>query len=166
MNKFRWLIALASLLVTLTCWSAIEVYHFDSPEQEKTFKSISNELRCPKCQNNTIADSNAQLAHDIRNKVYVMLQDGKSQDDIIDYMKARYGNFIVYSPPFNWTTAILWIAPIMVVLFGAIAVYSRSSKTSHSSTHHRESYEQLTKEEQARLDKILADDPNDNQRGA
>ncbi|QSA19380.1 cytochrome c-type biogenesis protein CcmH, partial [Vibrio furnissii] len=88
--------------------AAIDVYDFESPEQETQFQELSNTLRCPKCQNNSIADSNAELAKDLRHKVYEMTKEGKSKSEIVDYMIARYGNFVTYNPPFTLSTAILW----------------------------------------------------------
>ncbi|NMV42653.1 cytochrome c-type biogenesis protein CcmH, partial [Vibrio parahaemolyticus] len=110
--------------------AAIEVYEFDNLEQEQQFKELSHTLRCPKCQNNTISDSNAELAQDLRHKVYEMTKEGKSKDEIVDYMIARYGNFVTYNPPFTVATAILWLGPLAVVLggFGLIVLRSRKSK--------------------------------------
>ncbi|MGL6172018.1 MAG: cytochrome c-type biogenesis protein, partial [Vibrio sp.] len=87
------------MLVSLSALATIEVYDFDTPEQEKQFQDLGATLRCPKCQNNTIADSNAELAQDLRQKVYEMTKEGKSKAEIVDYMIARYGNFVTYNPP-------------------------------------------------------------------
>ncbi|WP_044365812.1 cytochrome c-type biogenesis protein, partial [Vibrio fluvialis] len=115
----RWILAAAAaLMVSLTALAAIDVYDFDTPEQETQFQELSNTLRCPKCQNNSIADSNAELAKDLRHKVYEMTKEGKSKDEIVDYMIARYGNFVTYNPPFTLSTAILWLGPVSVLLIG------------------------------------------------
>lgn len=99
MMKRFYLATLLALCAAFTATAAIEVYEFDSPAQEEAFNKLGKELRCPKCQNNNIADSNAGLAQDLRLKVYEMLKDGKNEDEIVDYMIARYGNFVTYDPP-------------------------------------------------------------------
>lgn len=121
---------IASLTFSMVASAAIEVYEFDSVEQEQQFKDLGNTLRCPKCQNNTIADSNAELAQDLRHKVYEMTKQGKSEDEIVDYMIARYGNFVTYNPPLTPLTSILWLGPLSVVVigFGFIIVRSRRNK--------------------------------------
>jgi cytochrome c-type biogenesis protein CcmH len=113
-------IGLCLLLISLALpsFAAIEVYDFDSIQQEEQFKALSSTLRCPKCQNNTIADSNAELAKDLRQKVFEMTKAGKSEQQIIEYMVDRYGNFVTYNPPFTLSTAILWLAPLSVLVIG------------------------------------------------
>lgn len=124
------LMLFTALTVSFSAIAAIEVHEFDTLEQEQQFKELGNTLRCPKCQNNTIADSNAELAVDLREKVYEMTKAGKSKQEIIDYMIARYGNFVTYNPPFTAATAILWLGPLSVVMlgFGFIFFRSRSKK--------------------------------------
>lgn len=98
----------ATFAISATVSAApIEFHEFDNVDQEQQFKELSNTLRCPKCQNNTIGDSNAELAVDLRQKVYEMTKDGKSKQDIIDYMIARYGNFVTYNPPLTLATSTL-----------------------------------------------------------
>lgn len=129
----KWISALlVSLAIGFTANAAIEVHEFENLEQEQQFKDLSNTLRCPKCQNNTIGDSNAELAQDLRQKVYEMTKEGKSKQEIVDYMIARYGNFVTYNPPLTVATSVLWLGPISVILvgFGIIFARSRRSKTS------------------------------------
>lgn len=120
----------AALTLSMAAQAAIQVYEFETLEQEQQFKELGNTLRCPKCQNNTIADSNAELAVDLRQKVYEMTKQGKSKQEIIDYMTARYGNFVTYNPPFTAATSILWLGPLFVVVFGFgfIILRSRAKK--------------------------------------
>lgn len=144
---------LAILLAVGTAFSvsaAIEVYEFDTPEQEEAFKKLGKELRCPKCQNNNIADSNAGLAQDLRLKVYEMLKQGKSEDEIVDYMVARYGNFVTYNPPLTASTFILWAGPALFVIIGFTILVMRSRKPKVKTTK-----AELDKEEQARLEALL-----------
>ncbi len=120
----------AALTLSVAAHAAIQIYEFETLEQEQQFKELGSTLRCPKCQNNTIADSNAELAVDLRQKVYEMTKEGKSKQEIIDYMTARYGNFVTYNPPFTAATSILWLGPLFVVVFGFgfIVLRSRSKK--------------------------------------
>ena len=90
----------------------------DNPELEARMMRISSELRCLVCQNQTIADSHADLAVDLRQQVREQLQKGQSEQQIIDYMTARYGDFVLYRPPFKSTTVLLWVGPGVMVLVG------------------------------------------------
>ncbi len=125
-NQFIALIA--SLLLSFSAFATIDVYDFDSPAQEQQFHELSNTLRCPKCQNNSIADSNAALSQDLRQKVYEMTKQGKSRDEIVDYMIARYGNFVTYNPPLTASTAILWVAPFSILIIGFAVIILRSKR--------------------------------------
>ena len=105
-----------------------EVMTFRDAEQEQAWRQLTAQLRCPKCQNNSIADSSAMIAVDMRQKVYDLLQEGKSPQQVVDYMVARYGNFVTYDPPFTPFTTLLWILPGTVVLAGCGAIYIRSRR--------------------------------------
>lgn len=152
------------LLIFVSCFffssasiAAIDVYEFDNEEQEQQFKELSATLRCPKCQNNTIADSNAELAQDLRKKVYEMTKDGKSSDEIVDYMIDRYGNFVTYKPPFTAATSVLWLSPLVVVLLGFAIIVMRGKKRK---TKVVETKEEWDEEKEARLKALLEDDQN------
>ena len=93
------------------------------PALEARMMAISSELRCLVCQNQTIADSHAELAVDLRAQVREMLQAGKTNEQITDYMTARYGDFVLYRPPFKALTALLWIGPAAMVLIGLGALF-------------------------------------------
>ncbi|GAB6259923.1 cytochrome c-type biogenesis protein [Photobacterium sp. R1] len=116
------------LSVCLPAQAAIDVYEFKSHEQEVAFQDLTATLRCPKCQNNNIADSNAELAKDMRQKVFELLEQGKSKQEIIDYMIARYGNFVTYNPPVMPSTLILWLGPLCFLLIGASVLVYRSRR--------------------------------------
>ena len=88
----------------------------EDPVLEKKVITLSNELRCLVCQNQTIADSNAELAVDLRNQVRKQLTEGKSDREILDYMVERYGEFVLYRPPFNYKTILLWAGPFLLLL--------------------------------------------------
>lgn len=92
----------------------------DDPVLEAQVKRITSELRCLVCQNQTIADSHADLAVDLRRQVREMLQKGQSEQQVIDYMTARYGDFVLYRPPFKGSTALLWVGPPILLLGGLV----------------------------------------------
>jgi cytochrome c-type biogenesis protein CcmH len=103
-------------------------FHFEDPKQSRLFLELTKELRCPKCQNQNIADSDAMIAVDLKRKVYELLNKGYSGDEVIDFMKQRYGDFVYYQPPVNPMTIWLWLLPGLFVL-AALAgiVISRKS---------------------------------------
>ena len=112
---------LFSLVCVLACSGAFAVEALpasDNPALEAQVMKISTELRCLVCQNQTIADSHADLAVDLRRQVREMLQNGQSEQQVIDYMTARYGDFVLYRPPFKALTALLWIGPAAMVVVG------------------------------------------------
>lgn len=90
------------------------------PVLEKKVLTLSNELRCLVCQNQTIADSNAELAVDLRNQVRKQISEGKSDREILDYMVERYGDFVLYRPPFNYKTILLWAGPFLLLLIAML----------------------------------------------
>ncbi len=92
----------------------------DNPALEKKVLEVSNELRCLVCQNQTIADSNADLAVDLKNQVRQQLSEGRSKQEILKYMTERYGDFVLYKPPFNAATVMLWVGPFLLMLFGLV----------------------------------------------
>jgi len=88
------------------------------PEMEKVVNKISAELRCLVCQNQTIADSHAELAVDLKNQVREMVKEGQTKDQIVDYMVKRYGDFVRYRPPMKASTVLLWVGPFLLLLIG------------------------------------------------
>jgi cytochrome c-type biogenesis protein CcmH len=90
---------------------------------EKRVHTLSQELRCLVCQNQTLADSNAPLAVDLRNQVREQLAAGRSEQDVIDFMVARYGDFVLYRPPLKASTIALWVGPFVLLVAGAFLLY-------------------------------------------
>jgi cytochrome c-type biogenesis protein CcmH len=137
------------LLVTCPVWSAVEYRDFKQPEQEQAYQSLITELRCLVCQNQTIADSNADLAKDLRRQVYEMLQQGQSKQQIVDFMTERYGDFVLYKPAFKLKTGLLWLGPLLFLLVGLVSVLLiiRRKKSAVKPT--------LSPEQQTRLSAIL-----------
>ncbi|WP_427983060.1 cytochrome c-type biogenesis protein [Agarivorans sp.] len=113
---------LLALFMSTSLSAAIDVHEFDSPEQEQLFRELTRELRCPKCQNNNIADSNAGLAQDLREKTYQMVKQGNTKQQVLDYMVARYGNFVRYDPPLTPAVMLLWAAPLSIIVLGLLVV--------------------------------------------
>jgi cytochrome c-type biogenesis protein CcmH len=102
---------------------AVDIHQLSDPKQQESYETLTKELRCLVCQNQTIADSNAELAADLRRQVYEMLQQGKSREEIIQFMTDRYGDFVLYKPPFKGKTSLLWIAPVVFLVMGLITVF-------------------------------------------
>ncbi len=151
--KKTWLF-LTALLFSSMAFSAIDALNFTSPQQESDYHQLTQSLRCPQCQNNNIADSNATIAVDMRGKVFELLQEGKSKNDVVDYMVARYGNFVTYDPPMTASTLVLWIAPLLLVLLGVVFLLRRKPKTQSAV----KSQDVLTDEDNARLAELLNKD--------
>ena len=151
--KKTWLF-LTALLFSSVAFSAIDALNFSSPQQESDYHQLTQSLRCPQCQNNNIADSNATIAMDMRGKVFELLQEGKSKNDVVDYMVARYGNFVTYDPPMTASTLVLWIAPLLLVLLGVVFLLRRKPKNQSAV----KSQDVLTDEDNARLAELLNKD--------
>ena len=123
----RWLLALSLGAVTLAAQAVIETYEFSDVNLERRYHSLSDELRCPKCQNQTIADSNAPIAKDLRFLLHEQLESGASDDEILSFMVARYGEFVRYRPGLDSNTALLWYGPLLLtfVTLAALAMHLR-----------------------------------------
>ncbi len=114
------LILLLLFSVMGTAFAGVEVHKFEQAEQEQQYNRLIAELRCLVCQNQNLADSNAELAQDLRQEVYEMIQNGASDQEIVNFMVARYGDFVLYRPPFKTTTAFLWIGPFIILIAGFV----------------------------------------------
>ncbi|WP_341501663.1 cytochrome c-type biogenesis protein [Gallaecimonas sp. GXIMD4217] len=144
----------AALLLTLAACQAqatVDTYTFDTPQQEAQFKELIAELRCPKCQNQNLADSDAALAKDLKDKVYQMTMAGQSREQIISYMKARYGDFVHYRPPLRLDTLLLWFGPVLVLLVGLVVIVRRAKASQQQA-------DSLAEDEQARLAALLEEE--------
>jgi cytochrome c-type biogenesis protein CcmH len=116
-----WILVALFVLFSSATQARVEVYQFDSPKQEADYKHLTEVLRCLVCQNQNLADSNAELAQDLRQKTYEMVVAGNSKQAVVDYMVQRYGDFVLYSPPLKAITLLLWIGPFLL-FFGGTAV--------------------------------------------
>lgn len=118
MNCCKWIVLCAVVLSSYAM--ALEVREFSQPSYEVRYRTLIEELRCPKCQNQNLEDSNAGIAVDLREQVFTMIESGQSDAQIIDYLVARYGEFVLYRPAHNTSTALLWYGPFVLLGFGAV----------------------------------------------
>ncbi len=153
--------ALRALFAGLLAWTllvapvsaVIETYEFSSPELEKRYHRLSQELRCPKCQNQNIADSNAPISQDLRQLVYQQLEAGASDDAILDDMVRRYGEFVRYRPDTEGAALWLWLAPVALLGTGLVVLVlmlRRGGAVAEAPV--------LSDEDRERLDKLIAED--------
>lgn len=119
----RWLAAMAlGLSLSGVAHAAIDTYQFANDGERQRFRELTQELRCPKCQNQDIADSNAPIAADLRREIFRMLGKGKSNAQIVEFMVDRYGEFVRYKPALSSRTWLLWFGPAGLLLGGAVAI--------------------------------------------
>lgn len=148
------LLAAAVLVLGLAgvAHAAIDTYEFASDAERTRFRELTKELRCPKCQNQDIADSNAPIAADLRKEIFRMLGEGKDDQQIIDFMVDRYGDFVRYKPALNAKTALLWFGPAGLLLTGLVvmAVIVRCRRAAPT-----DGSDALSPEERKRLDHLL-----------
>lgn len=150
----RLLLVLGMLLMPLAAAATTDVYPFESASDQERFRNLVAELRCPKCQNQNIFDSNAPIAKDMRNEVYRMLQAGASDQEVKDSLVNRFGEFVLYKPEFNERTALLWVTPLIAIFGGVLIVIGivvRSRQRGDAS-------EVLTDEERRKAERILGGD--------
>ncbi len=156
------------LLAPLSAQAAIDAYEFSDEQNAERFQQLTNELRCPKCQNQNIADSDAPLAADLRREVHRMLEEGEPDESIIDFMVTRYGDFVLYRPRVNEATWLLWYGPFVLLAIGILVVVlisrNRRQHTRAASGkpvtqgNEYQASEGLSAEEAARLNKLLQQD--------
>lgn len=151
-------IAVLALAVLGTAQAAIDTYEFSTEAERARYRHLVEELRCPKCQNQNIADSDAPIAMDLRAQIYHMLEQGKSDQQVIDYLVSRYGDFVLYKPPVTARTVLLWYGPAGLlaggfVLLGVILLRRRNKAGGVASG--------LSADEQQRLDALLSQQPAD-----
>lgn len=145
------LLVLLTLLCSGVVHAAIDPYQFADEQQRVRYQHFVAELRCPKCQNQNLAGSDAPVATDLRRELHRLIIEGKSDREIVDYMVGRYGDFILYRPPLDSRTAVLWALPAALLLIGAIviAVIVRRHRRAPASTP-------LDAAERARVDALLS----------
>jgi len=135
-------------------WATIDTYQFANEAQELRYQALVGELRCPKCQNQNLAGSDAPIAKDLKDRTYQLLQDGKTDSEIRDYMISRYGDFISYKPPVRGSTYVLWFGPFALLVAVVLVLIWRRKKVTPPATH-------LNADESARLAELLKRDSHD-----
>lgn len=147
---FRQLICVWIFCLSGFSLAAIDTFEFASEDQQARYKHFVDELRCPKCQNQNLSGSNAPIAMDLRKQLYVMIEQGKSDDEIVTYMLDRYGDFILYKPRLTAKTIFLWSAPVFFLLVGVLVLIILLR-------HKRKlaSQNALSSDEQAELNRLL-----------
>ena len=151
MKTVRFVVVAGLLSVLpLAGWAVIETYDFSSPDLEVRYHSLSQELRCPKCQNQNIADSNAPIARDLRVVLYEQLEAGASDDEILAFMVARYGEFVRYRPVVDRNTLLLWASPVLLLLAGAVGLMW------HFRRRRDDAVQPLSEQEQRELERLMA----------
>jgi len=133
----------------LQATATLESFKFADDAAEQHFKDLIAELRCLVCQNQSLADSDAELAHDLRAEVYEMVQDGKSDEEIVEFLVARYGDFVLYKPPVKPSTYLLWFGPFaLMILAGVLLLRAvrRQKRTANA---------EISEADRKRLDDLL-----------
>ncbi|MEG1039769.1 cytochrome c-type biogenesis protein [Pseudomonas sp. NUPR-001] len=154
----RWLAAaVLGLSLAGVTQAAIDTYQFADDAERERYHDLTKELRCPKCQNQDIADSNAPIAADLRREIFRMLGEGKSNQQIIDFMVDRYGDFVRYKPELTARTWLLWFGPgaLLVGGFGLLALIVRKRRAQAAAGN-----ADLSPEERERLAKLLNKEQN------
>lgn len=141
--------------LVLSANAAIDAYQFDDAAQEERFRQLINELRCPKCQNQNLADSNSPIASDMRREIHRLVEEGQSGEQVTEFMVARYGDFVRYRPKRDSSTALLWYGPIVLLILGVLVVVSISLR---GRSRGAKPTTRLDDAEQQRLKRLLDED--------
>ena len=142
----------------LQATATLESFKFADAAAEQHFKDLIAELRCLVCQNQSLADSDAELAHDLRAEVYEMVQDGKSDQEIIDFLVARYGDFVLYNPPLKPSTYLLWFGPFALMLLAGVLLLRAVRRQKRAASV------EISADDRKRLDDLLGSRENGEQK--
>lgn len=148
----RPLLTASLLLFSAFAWAQAEFEPFDSEVDRLRYQALTEEMRCPKCQNQNLADSNSPIAQDLRREIHRMVSDGRSDREIVDFMVARYGEFVLYRPRWDANTQWLWLVPGALLFAGGAVVLtlSRRRRTAVAAS--------LSEDDQRRLQQLLQDE--------
>ena len=153
MTRFSFLVLMLILFLGRAAWAGEAQPAVADPALEERVTALATELRCLVCQNQTLADSNAPLAVDLRNQIRERMRAGASERDIVDFLVERYGDFVLYRPPWRARTLLLWLGPILLMIGGLAALYYRIARRRRAAAR-----TELTDEERARAAALLAGD--------
>lgn len=150
---------LTVMLLAVLGWQPLaaesrDVYPLATESERERFRTLTNELRCPKCQNQNIADSDAPIASDMRAEVHRMMQEGAGDEEIVSALVSRFGEFVRYKPEFDARTALLWATPVIVIVIGLVVI----AVVVIRSRRHQDADTVLTEEQRRRADSILRRD--------
>jgi cytochrome c-type biogenesis protein CcmH len=159
-NLASFIIACLFSVLSISAYAAIDVYDFDSVQQEAQYRGLIEELRCPKCQNQNLAGSDAPIAQDLKQKTYDMIKEGRSDSEIRAYMQERYGDFITYKPPVRPSTWILWFFPPLLLIVLIVGWFWQSKRSQRIASGQSgilvDSAAALSAAEKAELDRLLS----------
>jgi len=145
----------ASLLLSDAAYSQVDTFEFDTEEQQKRFRTLSDELRCPMCQNASLSGSTGGVAEDLRREIHRMIMEGMSDAEIIQFMFERYGDFILFRPRLTAGTVLLWFGPLLFLLIGGMIAFGISRRAKKLD----DSESELNESQQERLQQLLGDKP-------
>lgn len=155
MKLFRFVMTACCLMWAAQSPAGLEKFDFTGNVDEDRYKELITEIRCLVCQNQSLADSDAELAHDLRQEVYDLMQQGQDNTQIVDFLVYRYGDFVLYNPPVKPSTYWLWYGPFVLLVLGILMLIKTVRQRG------KQSDTGFTDQEQARLNKILGDDGDD-----
>lgn len=148
----RSIIVVCMLFLSVAAYATIDTYEFKDDANRERFQQLTNEMRCPKCQNANLAGSNSPIASDLRREIYRMVEEGKQDAEITDYMVTRYGEFVLYRPRMTETTWVLWYGPFVLLAVGFSVVLLITRKRKRLNEKQDDS---LNDQEKARLATLL-----------
>lgn len=158
MKALRSLFMVCLCLLPAAVTAGTEMFDFSGNVGKDRYTDLIVELRCLVCQNQSLADSDAELAHDLRVEVYELMQQGKTDQEVVDYLVARYGDFVLYKPPVKPSTYLLWYGPFVLLALGLALLV----KNIRQRDRQRRAEADLSQEEQARLKTLLGDGDGEN----
>ena len=150
-----WLVFLC--LLPLFAHAVVETYEFSGESERARYLDFTRELRCPKCQNQNLADSNAPIAADLRRELHRMLEAGMSDEEIVDFMVSRYGDYVLYRPAVSARTVLLWSAPLLLMVLAALLLWRVHAVGRATRGSERDPAAELSEEERDRLKRLLDD---------
>ncbi len=160
MKVLQTLFLITYLLLTVPVQAGLEAFDFTAGVDEARYKSLISELRCLVCQNQSLADSDAGLAHDLRKEVYELMDQGQSDEQIVDFLVQRYGDFVLYNPPVKPATYLIWFGPFALLLIG-LFVLIRTLRQ-----HRQDKPAEFSVQEKARLAQLLKETDSSGERQA